>query len=83
MSEPQVLEVRKPSDDELDMAEDQDGLWFCDVCGDEIEELQEVVDMPYTLVAPGSLLRPLTTVHAGCAVKNGYRLRWPSHTGED
>ncbi len=69
----EVLTVRVADQDEIDANE---GLMMCDVCGEELIDGDEVVDMPFTLIAPGSGLRPVTPVHPACAVRNRYRVVW-------
>lgn len=68
-AQPRFLDVRKWTDDDF-AANDE---WFdCDVCGESVEIDDEVVEMPMTDV--GALASMRVTVHAGCAVRNGFQL---------
>lgn len=46
----------------------------CCVCGDEIEDGDQVVWEPWDDDAPRRMVSP---AHPGCSVSNGYRLRYP------
>lgn len=49
-------------------------LRTCADCGDEMEDDQPTCNEP----APEYGQNASLLVHAWCAVKNGYRLRWPT-----
>ena len=51
-----------------------DDLRTCADCGDEMEDDHPTVNEP----APEYGRNACLLVHAWCAVRNGYRLRWPS-----
>lgn len=50
-----------------------DDLRTCADCGEQMEDDEPTVNEPAPEVGP----RASYLVHAWCAVRNGYRLRWP------